>query len=81
MDPMWSITAARIDDAWLIKVKIADPAQAESLMDPDTYDSFEAGSQPLDTGFAVSPFNDFSRTFKRNKSTDDIQPAYGRRSR
>lgn len=30
------------DDAWLIKVKISDPSQAESLMDPDTYDTFEA---------------------------------------
>ena len=29
-------------DAWLIKVKIADPAQADSLMDPETYDTFEA---------------------------------------
>lgn len=29
------------EDAWLIKVKIADPAQAEVLMDPDAYDVFE----------------------------------------
>lgn len=30
------------EDAWLIKVKIADPAQAANLMDPDAYDTFEA---------------------------------------
>jgi glycine cleavage system H protein len=27
-------------DAWLIKVRVADPAQVESLMDPSTYDQF-----------------------------------------
>jgi glycine cleavage system H protein len=32
-------------DAWLIKVRIGDPAQVESLMDPDSYDKFaEAAS-------------------------------------
>lgn len=30
------------EDAWLIKVKISDPAQADALMDPDAYDTFEA---------------------------------------
>jgi glycine cleavage system H protein len=29
------------EDAWLIKVKIADPGQAEKLMNPDVYDEFE----------------------------------------
>lgn len=28
------------DDAWLVKIRIADPAQAANLMDPDTYDQF-----------------------------------------
>jgi len=28
------------DDAWLVKIRIADPAQASNLMDPDTYDQF-----------------------------------------
>jgi glycine cleavage system H protein len=30
------------EDAWLIKVKISDPSQADVLMDPDAYDTFEA---------------------------------------
>ncbi|CAN5441464.1 glycine cleavage system protein GcvH [soil metagenome] len=30
------------EEAWLIKIKIADPAQASNLMDPDAYDTFEA---------------------------------------
>jgi glycine cleavage system H protein len=29
------------EDAWLIKVKIANPSQADVLMDPATYDEFE----------------------------------------
>lgn len=29
------------EDAWLIKVKIANPSQADVLMDPDAYDTFE----------------------------------------
>jgi glycine cleavage system H protein len=29
------------EEAWLIKVKIADPAQAEKLMNPEAYDEFE----------------------------------------
>lgn len=36
------VNRSPFDDAWLIKVKLADPAQADSLMDPDTYDAFEA---------------------------------------
>jgi glycine cleavage system H protein len=28
------------DDAWLVKIRIADPSQAANLMDPDTYDQF-----------------------------------------
>jgi glycine cleavage system H protein len=28
------------EDAWLVKVRISDPAQASNLMDPDTYDQF-----------------------------------------
>jgi glycine cleavage system H protein len=27
-------------DAWLVKVKIADPDQVESLMNPDEYETF-----------------------------------------
>ena len=27
-------------DAWLVKIRIADPAQTANLMDPDTYDQF-----------------------------------------
>jgi glycine cleavage system H protein len=27
-------------DAWLIKVKVADPSQLKSLMDPNAYDDF-----------------------------------------
>ena len=36
------VNRSPFEDAWLIKVKIADPAQADTLMDPDTYDTFEA---------------------------------------
>ncbi len=36
------VNRSPFDDAWLIKVKIADAAQADSLMDPDTYDQFES---------------------------------------
>lgn len=36
------VNRSPFDDAWLIKVKIDDPAQADALMDPDTYDKFEA---------------------------------------
>ncbi len=28
------------DDAWLIKVKLADPAELDTLMDVETYDAF-----------------------------------------
>lgn len=31
------------DDAWLIKVRLEDPSQLESLMDTSVYDEFEAG--------------------------------------
>src|SRR3954454_20534535 len=31
-------------DAWLIKVRVADPAQVDSLMDPSTYDEFAEAS-------------------------------------
>jgi len=34
------INASPYEGAWLIKVKIADPAQVESLMDASTYDEF-----------------------------------------
>lgn len=30
------------DDAWLVKVKISDPAQLDALMDTDAYNEFEA---------------------------------------
>jgi glycine cleavage system H protein len=36
------INQSPYEGAWLIKVKLGDPAQAENLMDPDTYDTFAA---------------------------------------
>jgi glycine cleavage system H protein len=36
------INASPYGDAWLIKVRIADPAQAAALMDATTYDEFAA---------------------------------------
>ena len=36
------VNASPYDDAWLIKVKLSDPSQAEALMDPSTYDEFSA---------------------------------------
>lgn len=38
------INASPYDAAWLIKVKVNDPSQAESLMDAKTYDDFSAES-------------------------------------
>jgi glycine cleavage system H protein len=35
------VNRSPFEDAWLIKVKLTDPSQADSLMDPDTYDTFE----------------------------------------
>lgn len=34
------INQSPYDDAWLIKVKLTDPSQLESLMDPTTYNEF-----------------------------------------
>jgi glycine cleavage system H protein len=34
------INQSPYDDAWLIKVKISDPAQIEALMDPKSYSEF-----------------------------------------
>lgn len=34
------INQSPYDDAWLIKVKVSDPLQLESLMDPATYSEF-----------------------------------------
>lgn len=34
------INASPYEGAWLIKVKVADPAQVEALMDASTYDEF-----------------------------------------
>jgi glycine cleavage system H protein len=36
------INASPYGDAWLIKVRLADSSQIESLMNPDEYDSFAA---------------------------------------
>ena len=36
------INASPYGDAWLIKVRITDPAQAEALMDATAYDAFAA---------------------------------------
>jgi glycine cleavage system H protein len=36
------INTSPYDGAWLIKVRIADPGQLESLMDPGTYDTYAA---------------------------------------
>jgi glycine cleavage system H protein len=39
------VNSSPYGDAWLIKIRVGDPAQVESLMDPDTYDQFaEAAS-------------------------------------
>jgi glycine cleavage system H protein len=35
-----AINQSPYDDAWLIKVKMSDPAQVEALMDPTTYNEF-----------------------------------------
>jgi len=32
------------EDAWLVKVRISDAGQADNLMDPDAYDTFEQES-------------------------------------
>jgi glycine cleavage system H protein len=34
------VNSSPYDNAWLVKVRISDPAQVETLMDPDTYDTF-----------------------------------------
>ena len=34
------VNASPYDNAWLVKVRLSDPAQIETLMDPDTYDTF-----------------------------------------
>lgn len=36
------INASPYDDAWLVKVKVADPSQLDSLMDTTAYNEFEA---------------------------------------
>lgn len=36
------INASPYDDAWLVKVKVSDPSQLDSLMDPEAYNEFEA---------------------------------------
>jgi glycine cleavage system H protein len=39
------VNSSPYGDAWLIKVRIGDPAQVDSLMDPSAYDEFaEAAS-------------------------------------
>jgi glycine cleavage system H protein len=42
VDAPESINASPYDDAWLIKVRVSDPAQIESLMDAGEYDAFAA---------------------------------------
>lgn len=34
------LNASPYDEAWLIKVRLADPSQIDALMDPDAYTSF-----------------------------------------
>lgn len=34
------VNSSPYDNAWLVKIRLSDPAQIETLMDPDTYDSF-----------------------------------------
>ena len=34
------VNSSPYDNAWLVKVRLSDPAQIETLMDPDTYDTF-----------------------------------------
>jgi glycine cleavage system H protein len=34
------VNSSPYGDAWLVKVRIGDPAQVESLMDPSAYDEF-----------------------------------------
>jgi glycine cleavage system H protein len=34
------VNSSPYGDAWLIKVKVADPSQIESLLDPNSYDEF-----------------------------------------
>jgi len=34
------VNSSPYDNAWLVKVRRSDPAQIETLMDPDTYDTF-----------------------------------------
>lgn len=36
------INTSPYDDAWLVKVKVADPSQLDSLMDTTAYNEFEA---------------------------------------
>lgn len=36
------INASPYDDAWLIRIKVADPSQLDALMDAGSYDSFAA---------------------------------------
>lgn len=38
------INASPYDAAWLVKVRIADPAQLEALMDTAAYDEYEANA-------------------------------------
>lgn len=37
------INQSPYDDAWLVKVKVTDPSQLDSLMDKAAYDEFESG--------------------------------------
>lgn len=38
------INASPYDDAWLVKVRVSDPAQIEALMDTAAYDEYEANA-------------------------------------
>ncbi len=42
VDSPEAINASPYDDAWLIKVRVSDPSQIESLMDSGEYDTFAA---------------------------------------
>ncbi len=36
------INSSPYDDAWLVKVRVADPSQLEGLMDTDAYNEYES---------------------------------------
>lgn len=41
LDAPETVNTSPYDDAWLIKVRLANPAQVEELMDAEAYDKYE----------------------------------------